>query len=66
MWAFCGCLRYAFDNGVDLETGWKHEELKVRQNVGEGKSVNSISGDPRRTTLKGKGDTVYAHLGFTF
>ncbi|GEM_PF-1080715 len=67
-WAAYTGLRFAFPYGVVLEGGWKHEQTTWKQNVG----LNNSSGlatdrvATRQTTLKGKTDMLYVHLGFTF
>ncbi len=51
-WSFYTGLQYSFDYGVSLELGWKHEKIWYKQNGS--------------TIVKGKGDSLYALLGFEF
>ncbi len=66
-WAAYTGLRFTLPYGVVLEGGWKHEETTWKQNVGlnaAGQANQRVAG--RQTTLKGKADMLYAHLGFSF
>lgn len=62
-WAVNFGAQYRLPYGVTLEAGYKHEQITFynnRSNLwGEGKRNDSKS-------MKVKGDTVYAHVGFDF
>ncbi len=51
-WAVYGGIKYLLPYGVNLEAGWKHEEITWK--------------DRGFQQAKGKGDTAYLHLGFDF
>ena len=51
-WAAYAGAMYSFDNGVVLEGGWRHENIKYKE-------------DGVRVT-KFTGDTIYATIGFEF
>ncbi len=51
-WAVYGGVKYVLPYGVNLEAGWKHEQITWKSNGNK--------------QAKGKGDTAYVHLGFDF
>ncbi|MCC8189687.1 MAG: hypothetical protein LIP77_03480 [Planctomycetes bacterium] len=56
-WATYTGVTYTLPYGVNMELGWRHEEIKYK-----GRSGTDYSG----THTKYKGDSIYAHLGFNF
>ena len=61
-WAAYTGLNYKLPYGVNLEAGWRHEQVKYKGRAGDRSSSNAFHG----THTKYKGDTIYAHLGFDF
>ncbi len=51
-WAAYGGIKYVLPYGVNLEAGWKHEQITWKEGGYK--------------FAKGKGDTAYLHLGFDF
>lgn len=51
-WAAYGGLMYSFANGAVLESGWRHEQAKFKEN---GRKASTFTGD-----------IIYANLGFEF
>jgi hypothetical protein len=55
-WAAYAGIRHVLPYGVTLETGFKHERVAWKERINQ----------QRVTTLKGKGNTAYIHVGFRF
>ena len=60
-WAFYTGLNYKLPYGVNIEGGWRHEQVTYK---GKGGSIGRNEYQGKHT--KYKGDTIYAHLGFDF
>ncbi len=65
-WSFYTGLSYTLPYGVNLELGWKHEEVTWKQNIGTDGAGNVVRTGNRAKTLKGKADVIYGQLGFEF
>ncbi len=65
-WAVYTGLSYTLPYGVNLELGWKHEEVTWKQNIGADNAGDVIRTGNRAKTLKGKADVIYGQLGFEF
>lgn len=65
-WSVYTGLQYTLPYGVDLELGWKHEEVTWKQNIGVDGAGSVVRTGNRSKTLKGKADVIYGQLGFEF
>lgn len=60
-------VQYRLPYGVILETGWKHESVSWKQNVGlDSTGVARARTSNQITTLKANANTIYGHLGLHF
>jgi len=60
-------IQYRLPYGLILETGWKHESVNWKQNVGlDQTGIARARTDTQITTLKATANTIYAHIGFHF